>query len=167
MQMIPFFISGAEIAFIVFILVMVFGADKIPEIAKGLGKGMRTIKDATNDIKTAPRLTVEERRLYTAASGGPVGVLIDVLNGRMEMLKRQKEYADLELLIQQSKHLVPNNFFVETLKIDPIWIDDFLYFCSNQEEFKKTVNRKDVFVMIDFFRNQKAAYQMFKEENPE
>ncbi|MCL4168235.1 UNVERIFIED_CONTAM: hypothetical protein GTU68_029519, partial [Idotea baltica] len=30
---------------------MVFGADKIPEIAKGLGKGMRSLKDATNDIK--------------------------------------------------------------------------------------------------------------------
>jgi sec-independent protein translocase protein TatA len=30
---------------------MVFGADKIPEIARGLGKGMRQIKDATNDIK--------------------------------------------------------------------------------------------------------------------
>lgn len=50
--MIPLFISGAEIAFIIFILVMVFGADKIPEIAKGLGKGMRTIKNATNDIKS-------------------------------------------------------------------------------------------------------------------
>ncbi len=50
--MLPLFISGAEIAFIIFILVMVFGADKIPEIAKGLGKGMRTIKDATNDIKS-------------------------------------------------------------------------------------------------------------------
>jgi len=47
----PLFISGAEIAFIVFILVMVFGADKIPEIARGLGKGMRQVKDATNDIK--------------------------------------------------------------------------------------------------------------------
>ncbi|PZW39570.1 sec-independent protein translocase protein TatA [Mesonia algae] len=52
MQMIPLFISGAEIAFIVFILVMVFGADKIPEIARGLGKGMRTVRDATNDIKS-------------------------------------------------------------------------------------------------------------------
>lgn len=52
MQMIPLFISGAEIAFIVFILVMVFGADKIPEIARGLGKGIRTVKDATNDIKS-------------------------------------------------------------------------------------------------------------------
>lgn len=47
----PLFISGAEIAFIMFILVMVFGADKIPEIARGLGKGMRTLRDASNDIK--------------------------------------------------------------------------------------------------------------------
>ena len=30
---------------------MVFGADKIPEIARGLGKGIRQVKDATNDIK--------------------------------------------------------------------------------------------------------------------
>lgn len=45
------FISGPEIAFVVFIVLMVFGADKIPEIAKGLGKGMRQVKDATNDIK--------------------------------------------------------------------------------------------------------------------
>jgi sec-independent protein translocase protein TatA len=48
----PLFISGAEIFFIVFIVVMVFGADKVPEIARGLGKGMRQIKDATNDIKS-------------------------------------------------------------------------------------------------------------------
>ncbi|MEO2053682.1 Sec-independent protein translocase subunit TatA/TatB [Flagellimonas beolgyonensis] len=45
------FISGAEIFFILFIVVMVFGADKIPGIAKGLGKGMRQLKDATDDIK--------------------------------------------------------------------------------------------------------------------
>lgn len=45
------FIGGPEIFIIVLIVVMVFGADKIPEIARGLGKGMRTLKDATNDIK--------------------------------------------------------------------------------------------------------------------
>jgi len=50
-QAIFLFISGAEITVILFIVVMVFGADKIPEIARGLGKGMRTLKDATNDIK--------------------------------------------------------------------------------------------------------------------
>ena len=51
-MILPLFISGAEIAFIIFILVMVFGADKIPEIARGLGQGLRSIKMATNDIKS-------------------------------------------------------------------------------------------------------------------
>jgi sec-independent protein translocase protein TatA len=50
-QAIFLFISGAEIGFILFVVLLVFGADKVPEIARGLGKGMRQIKDATNDIK--------------------------------------------------------------------------------------------------------------------
>jgi sec-independent protein translocase protein TatA len=45
------FIGGPEIFIIILIVVMVFGADKIPEIARGLGKGIRQVKDATNDIK--------------------------------------------------------------------------------------------------------------------
>ncbi|WP_324720985.1 Sec-independent protein translocase subunit TatA/TatB [Salinimicrobium sp. HB62] len=47
----PMFISFTETAFIAFILVMLFGADKIPEIAKGLGKGLRGIRSATDEIK--------------------------------------------------------------------------------------------------------------------
>jgi len=45
------FIGGTEIVFILFIVILVFGADKLPEIARGLGQAMRQIKDATNDIK--------------------------------------------------------------------------------------------------------------------
>ena len=47
-----FFISGAELVFVFFIVLLVFGADKIPSIAKGLAKGMTQIKHATNEIKT-------------------------------------------------------------------------------------------------------------------
>jgi len=57
----PLFISGTEIAFIIFIVIMVFGADKVPEIARGLGKGMRTLKDATNDIKTEITKSAEKQ----------------------------------------------------------------------------------------------------------
>jgi sec-independent protein translocase protein TatA len=45
------FISGAEILIILVIVVMLFGADKIPEIARGLGKGMQQLKNATNEVK--------------------------------------------------------------------------------------------------------------------
>ncbi len=44
-------LSGGEI-FIVFLAILLFfGADRIPEFAKMLGKGMREFQKATNDIK--------------------------------------------------------------------------------------------------------------------
>ena len=45
---------------------MVFGADKIPEIARGLGKGMRTLKDATNDIKSEITKSAEKSGIDTS-----------------------------------------------------------------------------------------------------
>jgi len=45
------FIGGIEIVFIVLIVVMLFGADKIPSFAKEAGKMIRQIKDASNQIK--------------------------------------------------------------------------------------------------------------------
>ena len=45
------FISGAEIFVIMVIVVMLFGADKIPELARGLGKGMQQLKNATEEVK--------------------------------------------------------------------------------------------------------------------
>ena len=44
--MLVYFISGAEIFVIFLIVLLLFGADKIPDIAKGLGKGIRQVKDA-------------------------------------------------------------------------------------------------------------------------
>ena len=46
-----FGIGGGELVFIIFIALMLFGADKIPDIARTMAKIMRQVKDATNDIK--------------------------------------------------------------------------------------------------------------------
>ncbi|MFP9116421.1 twin-arginine translocase TatA/TatE family subunit [Flavobacterium sp. RNTU_13] len=46
-----FGIGGGEMFVIILVALMLFGSDKIPEIARTLGKGMRQLKDATNDIK--------------------------------------------------------------------------------------------------------------------
>lgn len=45
---------------------MVFGADKIPDIARGMGKGMRTLKDATNDIKQEITKTADKQGIDTS-----------------------------------------------------------------------------------------------------
>jgi len=59
------FISGGEIFVILVIVLMLFGADKIPTIARGLGKGMRQLKDATSDIKREITDTVEKQGIDT------------------------------------------------------------------------------------------------------
>lgn len=47
-----FGIGGGELIFIILIILMLFGSDKIPDIARTMGKTMRQLKDATNDIKS-------------------------------------------------------------------------------------------------------------------
>ena len=63
--MIFLFISGAEIVFIFFIILMIFGADKIPDIAKGMAKGIKKVKDATQEIKTEIKKSAEKKGIDT------------------------------------------------------------------------------------------------------
>jgi sec-independent protein translocase protein TatA len=44
-------LGGWEILLILMVLLIFFGAKKIPELAKGLGKGIKEFKNATNEIK--------------------------------------------------------------------------------------------------------------------
>lgn len=44
-------IGSGEMVLIVFAALMLFGGKKLPEIARGLGKGIRDFKDASEDVK--------------------------------------------------------------------------------------------------------------------
>lgn len=43
--------GGWEWMIIILVVVLLFGAKKIPELARGLGRGIREFKDATKEIK--------------------------------------------------------------------------------------------------------------------
>lgn len=45
-----------ELVIILFIVVLLFGARKLPELAQGLGKGIREFKKAANDVDEATKL---------------------------------------------------------------------------------------------------------------
>ena len=38
-----------ELIVILFIIIMIFGANRLPEIGRGIGKGIRNFKDSTRD----------------------------------------------------------------------------------------------------------------------
>ena len=62
------FISGAEIIFISFIVLLVFGADKIPSIARTLAKTMAQIRNATNEIKSEIQKSSDLKKIEDSIS---------------------------------------------------------------------------------------------------
>ena len=66
-----------ELLIIFLVILLVFGAKRIPEIARGMGKGIREFKDATSDIKREltidepPRRTIEPPRPPAAGTTEP------------------------------------------------------------------------------------------------
>jgi len=73
------FISGPELFVVILIVVLLFGADKIPEIARGLGKGIRQVKDATNDIKKEISNSAEQTT-HSEVTNNIKGEINDVKN---------------------------------------------------------------------------------------
>ncbi len=45
-----FSLGGGEIVLILALVLILFGAKKLPELAKGLGQGIREFKKATNEV---------------------------------------------------------------------------------------------------------------------
>ena len=52
-------IGTVEILIILFIILLLFGAKKLPELAKGLGKGIKEFKKASNEIKDEVKKAVD------------------------------------------------------------------------------------------------------------
>ncbi|MDR9400243.1 MAG: twin-arginine translocase TatA/TatE family subunit [Psychroflexus sp.] len=65
-MILPLMISGAEITIILLIVVMLFGSNKVPEIAHFLGKSMRSVRNATDDIKTELTRSYDEEQINKA-----------------------------------------------------------------------------------------------------
>jgi sec-independent protein translocase protein TatA len=114
-----FGIGGSELIFIILIAVMLFGADKIPEIARTLGKGMAQLKNATDDIKHEITKSAE-------TSGFDPKSLTSGLTAEIDNVKE-----DFNKIIDNN---VPNN----PLKIDSI-TDEI-----NNEINKAKINIEDI-----------------------
>ena len=54
------FIGGPEIIVILLFVVIFFGSSKIPSLARSLGKTIREVKDASNEIKKEIRDSANE-----------------------------------------------------------------------------------------------------------
>ena len=59
------YISGAEIIFVFLVVLLVFGAKKVPDIAKTLGKSVQQVKNASKDFRKEIEKTASNKGIDT------------------------------------------------------------------------------------------------------
>jgi len=99
-------IGGPEMILIVFVALLLFGGEKLPEIARGLGKGIRDFKDASEGVKreiTNQINNYEERRPEPPVVETPV---IDVQHELPTATEEHNVSAESEVGVHE--HDVPN-----------------------------------------------------------
>ena len=61
-------LGGTEILLIVFVVLLLFGGKKIPELMRGLGRGVREFNDAKNNVKKELEESITENESKTTPS---------------------------------------------------------------------------------------------------
>ncbi|MCF6128347.1 twin-arginine translocase TatA/TatE family subunit [Flavobacterium sp. AS60] len=61
-----FGIGGGELILIILIALMLFGSEKIPDVARTMGKAMAQLKNATNEIKSEIQKGAEANGIDTS-----------------------------------------------------------------------------------------------------
>jgi sec-independent protein translocase protein TatA len=63
-----FNLGGGEIILILALILILFGARKLPELAKGLGQGIKEFKKATREVTDEINTAMTDDRTYTPPS---------------------------------------------------------------------------------------------------
>ena len=58
--------SGMELMVLVAVIVLLFGGKKIPELAKGLGQGIKNFKSAVKEDEPTVTATTNDEKIETA-----------------------------------------------------------------------------------------------------
>ncbi|HEX6849161.1 MAG TPA: twin-arginine translocase TatA/TatE family subunit [Chitinophagaceae bacterium] len=60
-------LGWTEILLIAFVVLLLFGGKKIPELMRGLGRGVREFKDAKDNVKKELEDSIAEKDTKTSA----------------------------------------------------------------------------------------------------
>ncbi len=97
-------IGGPELMLILFVALLLFGGDKLPELARGLGKGIRDFKDASEGVKREINNQIDNFESKKAAENAVVNTEVTATE------TEASEPAQLEEHTPSTYHYSDGNF---------------------------------------------------------
>lgn len=105
--------------------------------------------------------TQSERRLYTASSTS-VDYIINSINGRIKKLRQLNEWSKLDELKNDIQERLPLSFFTKDLGIKEEYVEDFIYFCLENQALKSYLQHNEDLEIIEYLSLKSNAYQILK-----
>ena len=125
--------------------IIIYMTAKINELNEVIVK-----KNAAEGISIIPgqkHYTPAERKLYTATSG-LLDAPLNWLSGRTEMLKKEIVVERKERMLNKIGVLYEDKYYIQTLKVPEIYIDDFQRYLIEDKEFAAALKVKNRTMML-------------------
>lgn len=103
-----------------------------------------------------------DREIYSANTDF-VGSIVNQLNGNAKALKKRKENAIVQSNKNKVLRRVDENLITIDLKIPKMYIEDFAYFCAEDQHTMSVVNQNEPLALIDELKLKAVAYLKLKE----
>ena len=131
-----FGIGGGELIFIMFIVLMLFGSDKVPEIARTVGKTMAQIKNATNDIKSEIQKGAEANGFDKQSLADLTGnITAEIDKAKENLLGDTSTITDFSTTVTSEITQVQNGLSVEENKTEVVAV-------AKEEETEGPIKRQ-------------------------
>jgi hypothetical protein len=106
-----------------------------------------------------------DREIYASGSGGflSVGALINTFTGYAEQLKKRKANAVVTSNKNRILRNVSSNLITKDLKVPKLYIEDFAYYCAEDEHTISIMDKNDPLALIDELKLKAIAYLKLKE----
>ena len=118
---------------------------KINELNEVIVK--KNAAEGTSIFYVKKHYTPAERKLYTATSG-ILDAPLNWLSGRTEMLKKEIIVERKERMLNKLGVLYEDKYYIQTLKIPEIYIDDFQRYLIEDKEFAAALKVKNRTMML-------------------
>lgn len=103
-----------------------------------------------------------EREIYSANTG-MLTPLIYAITGEAKVLRKRKANADIQSNKNRVLRNVSADLITKDLNIPRIYVDDFAYFCAEDEQTMTILEKNDPLALIDELKLKAIAYLKLKE----
>ncbi|WP_300436830.1 hypothetical protein [Christiangramia sp.] len=110
-----------------------------------------------------PRRSSLELAIQSATGEGPMISVINQLNGTTERLEKAEENNKTAILVNKGLNIIGKAFFVTQLEIPEKEIINFLFYCTEDPQYKELVNTERVLKLIDFYKMKIDSFKKLRE----